>query len=133
MGLGKYLARKGAIGGTARWVADAFWGAMSNNILDVTNCSTQQGLEKEIDKVVQFALAVRFKTNPTHHHANQIYNIYKNSSSKGLVDFTISILAVEADYYKNTTSNMLMFDEVILEELRQKKVGEAIISGKTLR
>ena len=132
MGLGKYLARKGAIGGTARWVADAFWGAMGSNILDVANCSTQDGLEEEIDKLVQFALAVRFQNNPTHHHANEIYNAYKSGSDRGLVGFTIAILAVEAGYYKNTAANMAMFDEVIFEELRQKKVGEAIINGTAL-
>ena len=132
MGLGKYLARKGAIGGTARWVADAFWGAMGNHILDMVNCSTQEGLEEEIDKVVQFALAVRFQNNPTHYHANEIYNFYKNGSDRGLVGLTIAILAVEADYYKNTAANMVMFDEVILEELRHKKIGEAIINGVAL-
>ena len=118
--------------GTARWVADAFFGAMGSNILDVKNCSTQTGLDEEIDKVVQFALAVRFQNNPTHYHANEIYNFYKNGSDKGLVGFTIAILAVEADYYKNTAANMVMFDEIILEELRQKKVGEAIINGVAL-
>ena len=44
--------------------------------------------------------------------------------------FTIAILAIEADYFKNTTNNMIMFDEVIVEELRKKNVGEAMISGQ---
>jgi len=133
MGLGKYLARKGAIGGTARWVADAFWGAMGNNIVNVKNCSTQKGRAEEIDKVAQFALAVRFQSNPTHYHAYEIYNLYKTSSYRGLFSFTTSILAVEADYYKNTAANISMFDEIIFEELRQKKVGEAMINGVILR
>ncbi len=124
------MARKGAVGGTARWVADAFWGAVGNKIFDIKNCSTNAGLEAEIDKIVQYGLAHRFQSNPSHPDANAIYDTYKRGHDRGLTGFTIAILAIEADYFKNTTNNMIMFDEVIVEELRKKNVGEAMISGQ---
>lgn len=133
MGLGQYLARKGAIGGTARWVVDAFFGALANDVININDCSTQEGLDIQIDNIVKFSLAIRFQNDPTHFHANEIYKFFLNGGDKGLLGFTIAILAVEAGYYKNTASNMAMFDEIISEELRAKKVGEAIINGIALR
>lgn len=132
MGLGKFFARKGAVGGTARWVADAFFGALANDAFDFQNCSSSEGLEAELDKIVQYALAVRFQTNPNNPDAQQIYQSYKRGAERGLLGFTIAILGVEAGYYKNTAANMLTFDEVILEELRKKHVGEAILLGEVV-
>jgi hypothetical protein len=127
VGLAKYFARKFAVGGTARFVAKAYFFALRNNVFDIENCSTKNGLEAEIDKIVQFSLAVRFRMNPNHVHANQIYNVFKQGTESGLVGLTIAILAVEAGYYKNTPENMLMFYDIIKEELRKKHVGEAIL------
>lgn len=132
MGLAKFAARKGAVGGTARWVADCFFGAYANNIFDIENCSTKDGLEREIDKIVQFSLAVRFESKPHHSHVEAIYEFFNTGDENGLLEFTIAILAVEAGYYQNTTNNMIMFDEVITEELRKKHVGEAVIFGRVV-
>ena len=132
MGLGKFMARKGAVGGTARWVADAFFGALANKVFDIENCSTKSGLEVEINKIVEYGLAHRFQSNPNHPDASAIYDSYKRGHDRGLTGFTIAILDVEAGYFKNTTENMLMFDEVIVEELRKKNIGEAMINGQPI-
>lgn len=129
----KYLARKGSVGGTARWVAKAFFAALAEGVINIDNCATQTGLRGEIEKVVHFALAARFHFNPQHKHAQEILREYQNGAPKGLLGFTISILAVEAGYYENTVENITMFDEVIAEELRRKHVGEAMISGNVTR
>jgi hypothetical protein len=84
VGLAKYFARKFAVGGTARFVAKAYFFALRNNVFDIENCSTKNGLEAEIDKIVQFSLAVRFRMNPNHVHANQIYNVFKQGTESGL-------------------------------------------------
>ena len=132
MGLGKYLARKGAVGGTARFVAQGFWGAISQNILNVNNCVTQEGLEQELDNVVQFCLAVRFRSNPHHPDVGAIYNNWKIRRGGNLLSFVEAILSVEASYDSNTPQNIAMFREVIEEELRNKKVGEVMIFGKKI-
>jgi hypothetical protein len=136
MGLGKYLARKGAIGGTARFVANAFFFAFSNNLFDVRNCSTKAGLRVEIDRIVRVAINARFQSHPNHPDAEKIYKCfqenYKDGLDVGLVDFTIAILQVEAEYFKNTSENRRMFYEVIVEELQKKNVGEAMIFGKVV-
>ena len=130
MGFAKYFARKGAIGGTARWVADFFFHAYANQIIDVSNCSTKSGLRNEIDKVVKYSIQWRY---PEHNSGAAIQEFYDKSWQKGLLGFTIAILHVEARYYNNTLENIKMFDEVILEELRKKNVGEAMIFGELIK
>lgn len=61
MGLGKWAARKGSIGQTAQWVAQAFWGAINNQIIDPENFSSEDGRVQEIRKIVIFALDARFQ------------------------------------------------------------------------
>ena len=125
---GKWAARKGSIGSTARWTADAFWGGLSQQIIDIENVKTNEGLEIELDKLVEFALGVRFGGDVSHPELGQILSFYK-SLNPGLASFTISILAVEAEYFKNTEANQKMFKEVIIEELEKKNVGLKMIHG----
>jgi hypothetical protein len=68
-----------------------------------------------------------------HNSGAAIQEFYDKSWQKGLLGFTIAILHVEARYYSNTLENIKMFDEVILEELRKKNVGEAIIFGELIK
>ena len=130
MGLGKYLARKGAVGSTARWVAQGFWGAIGSDILSADNFKTQEGVDRELDKIVQFCLAVRFQNNPHHPDAGAIYNDWKIRRGASLLSFVEAILSIEASYDNNTPQNIAMFREVIEEELRAKKVGEVMIFGR---
>ena len=37
MDFGKWAARKGTIGQTARWVVEAFWAALAQQVIDVEN------------------------------------------------------------------------------------------------
>ena len=52
MGIMKFAARKGAIGGTARWVGDRFLESLAVGLIDVENCQTSKGIKKELQKVV---------------------------------------------------------------------------------
>ena len=75
---GKWAARKGSIGSTARWTADAFWGGLSQQIIDIENVKTNEGLEVELDKLVEFALGVRFGGDVSHPELGQILSFYKS-------------------------------------------------------
>lgn len=129
MVLGKYLARKGAVGSTARWVAQSFWRAIGCKIVNLENLKTQDGFEYELDKLVQFYIAVRFQNKPHHPDARAIYNNWKSRHGSGLLSFVEAILSVETSYDNNTPQNVAMFKEIIEEELRAKKVGEVMIFG----
>jgi len=126
MAFGKWMARKGAVGGTARFVAKAFWSAFENKLIDMDNFSSPRGLDEEIRKVVIAALNFRFAGNVDHPDYRAILNTY-DSSVAGLEALTISILIVEAGYMKNSYENKEMFREIIVEELKKSGVGDKII------
>ena len=126
MGLGKWAARKGSIGGTARWVAKAFFGALGNQIIDPKNFATSEGAAEETHKIVVYALNARFH-GEYHPDAQEILSQYEEYFGPGLIGFTIAILNVEAEYMKNTEANRKMFMEVIHEELIKANVGEKLL------
>ena len=51
MGILKFLARKGNIGQTARFVSFAFSYAIMNQLIDLENCQTDEGLKVELKKI----------------------------------------------------------------------------------
>ena len=130
MGLMKFAARKGAVGGTARWVADRFFEALANEVIDISNCRTPDGIKEEINKVIFLSLESRYYSEPNHPNKDAIMNYYENFSIPSLSGFTVAILAVEAEFHKNTSEYQSMFLDVINEELVKKGVGDKIIRGE---
>lgn len=126
MGLGKWAARKGSIGQTAQWVAKAFWGAIGNQIIDLDNFDSPDGENEEMRKVVIYALNARFSGDDNHPDYREILEHY-DDFGPGLCAFTVAILVVEAEFWKNTASNRNMFREVIEEELIKANIGEALL------
>jgi hypothetical protein len=129
MGLMKFAARKGAVGGTARWVADRFLEALAHGLVDANNCQSSGGIEEEIEKIVKVSLESRYPES-YHPFKEGILNQYNRIHGPGLAGFTVSILALEADWAKNTREYRDIFMEVIHEELEKKGVGEIMINGK---
>ena len=130
MGFFSYMARKGAVGGTARWVAGHFWQTVNNGELNMDNLSCQTGFNKEIDKVISNALGSRFQGDSTHPDIKKIEIFYNNLHGPGLAGFVKSILDVEAGYSENTIKNIEMFEGIINEELRDAGVGPSMITGR---
>lgn len=124
MGMGTWMARKGAIGQTAQWVAQAFMGALGQQLIDIKNLDTDEGVNEEIRKVAVFALNARFNGDTDHPDYRDIIEQYDEVFGPGLVGFTVAILCVEADFMKNTEANRKMFWEIIHEELEKGNVGE---------
>ena len=132
MGIGKWLARKGNIGGTSKFVINAFWSALGNGSFDGDNCKTAKGLKEEILKIANIALDARFFSDPDNPHKQEILEEFENNHGPGLAGFVESILVVEADWNKNDNATQQMFREIILEEFQKAKIGKAIINGKPI-
>jgi len=129
MGLMKFAARKGAVGGTARWVGDRFLEALAVKLIDIENCQTSSGIKKELQKIVEISLESRYP-EAYHPFKEGILNAYNDIHGPGLAGFTVSILALEADWAKNTLEHRNEMLEVIQEELEKKGVGEIMINGQ---
>ena len=106
MRFSRFFTRKGAVGGTARWVAQGFQSALVQGMFDVNNFTTQAGLEAEIEKLVEFELSIRFMANPSHRQRELIFNRWTDLPGKGLLHFTEAILDVEAGYFENSSKNV---------------------------
>ena len=119
----KTLARWGAVGGTARWVADCFMKAVPN--IDKDNLKSNDGKIIELDKIVDFCLQVRGTMMPQH-EVEEVKACYK-SLPPGMISFTIALLAIEAGYFDNSEENQKMFWKIIKEELSKKGVGQIML------
>ena len=127
MGFGKFIARKGAIGSTARWAASCFMDYFRN--YSVGNFKTDEELRREIDKIVYHALKIRFPGDLQHVDAQKILSEYVNWRHYGYWGFVNSVLIVEAGLHQNSQENISMFGEIIEEELEKANVGPVIIYG----
>jgi len=128
VGFGKFIARKGAIGSTARWAASCFMGYFRN--YSVGNFNTDEELRREIDKIVYYALKIRFSGDLQHVDAQKILSEYATRRQYGYWGFVISILVVEAGLHRNTQKDISMFGEIVEEELEKANVGPVIIYGR---
>lgn len=121
----KFLARRGAVGGTARWVAKRFYESLPGIDLDNIEKNGEIGRKKELQKIVDHSLRVRGTMMPQG-EVEELKNTY-SSLPPGLVNFTVAILEVEAGFFENSYNNMEMFKQVIKEELVKKGVGDQML------
>jgi len=114
MGLMKFLARKGAIGGTARLIAKQY-----NRYRRI------HGNKDEMPDYAIYRLIImdRFKALPNESQEQHLKD--KAPKFSGLSELVREILGVEAGYYENTFENQRMFNEIIHEELLKKGVKES--------
>ena len=130
MGITKWITRKGAVGETARWVAQAFLYALSQQFFDPQNCKTREGMRAELEKIVGYALQVRFENDPNNPDLAQIVHLYE-TSERGLDMFCVAILIVQGGLDASPDlmdTNMA----VIHEEMQSAGVGDAFIFGRSL-
>lgn len=122
----KLMAKKGAVGGTARFAAQGFTTALEQELISIKK--NRKSFKKELEIVVALAMTVRFQSiggvnNPDFDAIGLAYN----HLGPGLENFTVAVLAVEAGFFENTPENQEMFREVIREELRAAGVPEGMI------
>jgi hypothetical protein len=123
MGIMKWIARKGAVGGTARWAAKMYHGVIGDN---------PDWTHKEITLAL---IEIRyFLPNDLQIKESVIsnYNMMKNGHGNrgaypGLFQLVICILTCEAGFSENTSETQRMFMHIITEELEKLNVPTGII------
>ena len=133
MGFSKWMARKGNVGGTARFVINTINSAIVNGILIPKNCKNNIGIEKELFKVIQHGLDARFPNDYLNIDREQITNEYLQNSGPGLAGFVEAILIVEAGWNNNDYDSQKMFREVIYEEFKKSGLVDSLIYGKLIK
>ncbi len=114
MGLMKFIARRGAVGGTARIIGKQY------KRLRQLHPNKDVVLESEIYKLI---IKERFMLFSNKFEEELLLG--KTYSMKGLVDLVREILGVEAGYYRNTFQNQILFESVIIEELQKQGINES--------
>lgn len=115
MGMMKWMARKGAVGGTARWAAQGY-AAFANQSPNIDTSDLYRTLIKH-----------RYSVMPNPQQESFLLGIA--DQIRGLSGLVVAILTVEAGFTENTPENQQMFMEIIDEELLKNGVPIKIVSG----
>ena len=114
MGIMKMLARKGAVGSTARWAAKGYFAFQKIK---------SDGSLKEL---FIFLSDARYAGRGLREE-QAINNLIEQGNIQGLAHFVTVILMMEAGFSENTPSNQSMFRDVIIEELNAANIPSSII------
>ena len=109
MGIKKTLARRGAVGSTARWAAKGYLSYVSSNP------------EASVLDVLRFLVAARYGDVPNGMES-LIFELLDKDEIRGLLRLVLLVLSVEAGYTANTEKNKALFSDVIGEELESLSV-----------
>jgi hypothetical protein len=135
--------RNGAIGGTARFVGGTYSYELNNGNLNPSRCITLSQLTNETYIVVKSALLARFNGEFNHQDFKKIVLVLANLRGKdwngegklddvpyGLLYLVESILSVEAGYHESPESDLKIYRDVIVAELKSCGVPEKYIFGR---
>ena len=115
MGIMKWMARKGAVGGTARWAAQGY-AAFANQSPNIDAPDLYRAL-----------IAHRYAVIPN--PKQELFLLGIAGQFRGLRGLVVAILTVEAGFTENTPENQQMFMEIIDEELLNNGVPRNVVSG----
>jgi hypothetical protein len=118
MGLKSWLARKGAVGGTARWAANVY--------KFFRNRYPDQCLVPDAD-LFRFMIVTRYEVFPD--EPKKDYLLSQCDHVQGLLGLVVEILKVEASLHENDGDTLYMFIEVIDEELTKAGIPAAARLG----
>lgn len=112
MGLLKFMARLGAVGGTARIIAKQF--------LFYKNLHKNN---ESITDLVIYRLIIQDRYTILKNQNYEDYLLKNAENFKGLRDLVVEILTLEAGFSKNDSETQQLFIDVIDEELLKKKIS----------
>jgi hypothetical protein len=112
MSIRRWIARKGSVGGTARWAGKFYWSIK------------KQSPNISINDLLKEIISVRYRSESNSTVKNAFHSIVDEGNMAGLVSLVTNILSVEAGYRENSPENRFMFMEVIREELENLDIPE---------
>ncbi len=118
MGLKSWLARKGAVGGTARWAAKGY-DFFRNRHPDQSEFSDAS--------LFRLMIVARYEVFPDERKKD--YLLSQCDHVQGLVGLVVEILKVEASLHENDGDVIHMFIEVIDDELTKAGIPTAARLG----
>lgn len=118
MGLTRWLARRGGVGGTARWAAKGY------NFFRQRHPDPQELSDPELFRLM---VMMRYKAMPDPRAEQFLLGIVNQVN--GLQGLVVAILMIEAGFTENDDSVQRMFMEIIVEELEKKGIPEIVIYG----
>ena len=114
MGIKKALARRGAVGSTARWAAKGY------------SSYVGQHPTATLSDVLRFLVSVRYRED-AQEHEKILLNMINKGRIRGLAHLVTLILIAEAGFAENTQENQSLFRNVIIEELERQSVPSGFI------
>jgi hypothetical protein len=122
MGLLKWMARRGAVGGTARWAADGY--------LHFRRQHPARTVYSD-NEIFRLMILARYRTRRDAGAEACLLGVA--SQLEGLRGLVVAVLTVEAGYSKSSAATQKMFAEVIDEELERCGVPREVIFGSGRR
>lgn len=105
MGMKKWLARKGTVGGTARWAGNGYFRIK------------RQDPDASVDDIMRELVFARYADESLATPRQALIEIIDAGDMRGIAHLVTNILSIEASYGNNTTGNRFLFMDVIQEEL----------------
>lgn len=115
MNISSWLARKGNVGGTARWVGKLYLSLMHEN--------TSAPLTVVMSDIIKF----RYAAKSSESIKNALLSNVESGELRGLAHLATNILTVEAGFQENSQENRFEFMKIIQEELRKFGIPEKVI------
>ena len=122
MGFKSWIARRGAVGGTARWAANAY------KLFRQRHSDTSEFSDASLFRLM---VVTRYEAFPD--EQKQDYLVSQCGHVHGLVGLVIEILKVEASLHENDGDNIYTFIEVVEDELKKAGIQEAVRFGGFFR
>ena len=118
MGIKRWLARRGAVGGTARWAANGY------KLFRKRHPDRDAFSDKDIFRLM---VVSRYEAIPDAHA--QTFMLGWADGAAGLRNLVVGILTVEAGFDENPQSVQEMFMDVIIDVLERQSLPPESISG----
>lgn len=109
MGIKRAIAKRGAVGATARWAAKGYFAYV------------QTHSDVELADVMKFLVNARYGSDAKDHERT-IVQMIEQDEIRGLAHLVTIILTAEAGFSDNTEENKAMFRDVIMEVLEAKSI-----------
>lgn len=116
MGLAKLLARRGAVGGTARWAANGYHFFRQRH---------PDSAEFPDSVIFRLMIVHRYEPHPDKDAEQFLLSIVDTLT--GLQGLVVAVLTVEAGFTDNDLPVQRMFMDVIAEELAKKHIPSNVI------